>query len=73
MSPLEHVGTLYMENQRLLVEYGKLLALVQSVKDGKTQIEQVNIDLDKASWAIEMTGAQFAAAVAPETTDEPTE
>lgn len=73
MNPLEHVGALYIETQRLLGEYGKLLGLLQQAKDGEVQLDQIEIDHANSSWAIKMDGKQFAAAVSPETTDEPTE
>jgi hypothetical protein len=63
MAPTEHVGVLYMENQRLLGEYGKLLDLLQSVCDGETPKEQVRIDRDNLTWSIEMTGKEFAEAL----------
>jgi len=63
MTPTENVGVLYMENQRLLEEYGKLLDLLQSVCDGNTPVEQVRIDREKLSWSIAMTGKEFAEAL----------
>jgi hypothetical protein len=52
MNQLETVGSLYMETQRLLAEYRKLLELFQNVKDGGTPIEAIRLDLDKLTWAI---------------------
>jgi hypothetical protein len=62
-SELEHIGGLYCENRRLLDEYGKLLALLQQVKDGDVKPEQLIIDMDNLSWSLAMTGAQFAEAI----------
>ena len=62
-TPIEQVGVLYTENQRLLEEYGKLLDLLQSVCDGNTPVEQVRIDREKLSWSIAMTGKEFAEAL----------
>ena len=52
MNAHEHVGQLYMENQRLLGEYGKLLDLLGNVCEGVVPPEQVRVDRDKLTWAI---------------------
>lgn len=67
MSPTEHVGLLYIENQRLLDEYRKLLALVQRAKDGEVRLEQIRVDVPMMTWAIEMTGPELQAAMSGET------
>lgn len=56
MTPLEHVGTLYIENQRLLAEYQKLLELFNRVKSGEVRLEQVAIDLPGSKWSLMLTG-----------------
>jgi hypothetical protein len=66
----EEIGKLYIENQRLLGEYQKLLGLVQRVKDGEVYLDQIQVDLAKISWSIAMNGAEFAAAIAPGTEKE---
>lgn len=55
MTTLEHVGSLYIENQRLLDEYRKLLALVGQIKTGDVKPESISIDAPKMSWAIALT------------------
>ena len=57
---LEHVGHLYIENQRLLGEYQKLLGLVEQIRVGDVKPEQVTVDLKEVSWSVAMTGAEFA-------------
>jgi len=52
MNAHEQIGQLYMENQRLLGEYGKLLDLLGKVCDGAVPTEQVRVDREKLSWAI---------------------
>jgi hypothetical protein len=64
MNPVEHVGTLYIENQRLLAEYQKLLGLVQQIKEGKVHPENVSVDLAAISWSVEMTGEQLVKVMA---------
>jgi hypothetical protein len=64
MTDLEHVGSLYCENQRLLGEYRKLLALVQQIKGGDVKPEAVRVDLEKLTWAIEVTPSEFQEMVA---------
>lgn len=66
MTNLEHVGALYIENQRLLGEYQKLLGLLQRVKDNEVRPEQISIDMEKSSWSIAMTGREFAESLADE-------
>jgi hypothetical protein len=64
MNQLEHIGTLYVETQRLLGEYQKLLGLVQQIKNGEVQPDRIRVDLERASWAIEITGPELAKAMA---------
>ncbi len=52
MDPTTGCGQLWLENQRLLAEYGKLLELFQRVLDGDQPPETIQIDLEKKSWAI---------------------
>ncbi len=52
MDPTTGCGQLWLENQRLLEEYGKLLELFQRVLDGDQPAETIQIDLEKKSWAI---------------------
>ena len=52
----EEIGKLYCDNQRLLGEYRELLGLLQRIKNGEVQIEQVKVDLAKLKWAIEPEG-----------------
>lgn len=59
MTTLEHVGNLYIENQRLLeeaqrwaVEYKSLLSLVQRMVSGGVLPRDVSVDMDKQTWGI---------------------
>lgn len=60
MSQLEHVGALYIENQRLLEEYRKLLELMQRIKDGAVCINKVSVDMVGLNWSLAMTGEDLA-------------
>jgi hypothetical protein len=66
MTQLEQIGELYLENRRLLGEYGKLLELVQRAKDGEVRLEQITVDLAGLKWAIVMTGEELTAAMKPQ-------
>ncbi len=59
MNPLEHVGNLYIENQRLLAEYRKLLVLIQQIKDGTTKPESVTVDIEKMTWALTLDASEL--------------
>lgn len=50
MNALEHAGSLYIENQRLLAEYRKLLELIQRIKDESIPIDSVTVDCEKLTW-----------------------
>ncbi len=52
MNPLEHVGNLYIENQRLLGEYRKLLELVDRIAAGDVPTSQVRVNMKDLSWEI---------------------
>jgi hypothetical protein len=52
MDPVTGCGQLWLENQRLLAEYGRLLDLFQRVLDGDQPAETIKLDHEKKSWAI---------------------
>ena len=66
MTALETIGELYVENRRLLAEYGKLLGLVGQIKDGSINPAQVTVDLSGQNWSLTLTGEEFSKAVAEE-------
>jgi len=67
MTHLETIGSLYLETQRLLLEYGKLLDLVQRAKIGEVSLEQIEINPKEQSWSLTLTGKEFAEAMQPKT------
>ena len=56
MSQLEHVGSLYIENQRLLVEYQKLLGVVTQLSAGDIRPDQVLVNESDMSWSLTLDG-----------------
>lgn len=71
MNPHEEIGKLYCEVQRLLAEYQKLLGIVQCIKAGEIQAEQIEVDLANSKWAIKTTENQPDVAIAENTNPEP--
>ena len=51
----ECIGNLYIENQRLLGEYQKLLGLVEQVCSDNVQPAQITVDSAALSWSLSMT------------------
>ena len=72
MNPYEEIGKLHCEVQRLLGEYRKLLGIVQCVKAGEIQAEQIEVDVANSAWAIKTTeNQQPDVALAENTEPEP--
>lgn len=62
-SDREHIGNLYVENQRLLDEYRKLLGLVERIGLGDIKPDQVAVDVENLNWSLQMTNEDPAEAV----------
>jgi len=52
MNELEHIGRLYMETQRLLGEYGRLLDLLSRSLTDQGLRDTILVDAKTQSWSI---------------------
>ena len=62
-TPVEHVGTLYIQLQEQFGEYRKLLELVERVTKGEVQPSQIVVDTAKQTWSLVLMGAEFVKAI----------
>jgi hypothetical protein len=58
MMQLEHIGSLYIETQRLLSEYRSLLGLVARVASGDVLPSQIKVDEANVSWSLVLGSAE---------------
>jgi hypothetical protein len=60
---LEHIGRLYIETQRLAAEYRKLLGIVEQIKSGEVNADNLTVDMVAGTWTLTLTGEEFSKAV----------